>query len=101
MSDNNKALLNWKDSPDGRRSKAQGIDGEYRIGRYDIAPRTWHEHGVQLPGETWFGVQLRGPSEKRGGYKPGYLGRADTMDEAKALAQAHVVSKRALDADLQ
>jgi len=44
---------------------------------------------------------LRGPSEKRGGYKPGYLGRADTMDEAKALAQAHVVSKRALDADLQ
>jgi len=59
------ALL-WKDSPNGRRSKAQGIGGEYRIGRYDTQERPWPEHGVVVPAETWFEVQLRGPNEKRG-----------------------------------
>jgi hypothetical protein len=61
-------LLNWKDSPNGRNSKAQGVDGEYRIGRYDTEERPWPEHGIVVPAETWFEVQLRGPNEKRGGY---------------------------------
>jgi hypothetical protein len=59
-------VLSWKDSPNGRGSKALGVGGEYRIGRYDTQERPWPEHGVVVPAETWFEVQLRGPNEKRG-----------------------------------
>jgi hypothetical protein len=90
VDDNNEALLNWRNSPDGRRSKAQGTDGEYRIGRYDAVGRPWPEAGIpRTPDETWFEVRLHVPGEKRPRRLIGYLDRIDTMEAAKALAQAH------------
>jgi hypothetical protein len=82
-------LLSWKDSPNGRRSKAQGVDGEYRIGRYDTEAHAWSEQGIVVPAETWFVVGLHIPGQKRPVLLAGYLERIGTMEAAKALAQAH------------
>jgi hypothetical protein len=83
--------LQWKDSPNGHRSRAQGVDGEYRIGRHHRHAASWPEQGVQIPERTRFVVRWHWrPNETEyDRFRPLYIGEAETLGAAKALAQAH------------